>query len=103
MMGAEVANNYNNNNIRVEEYQQMEECDVDISDSELVSHVRRALKSVVAGDNDDYSQLVGLLHYNERLKPDEVAMLVTSLKGISGAVSYIDHVQHESLLASILL
>lgn len=100
-MGAEVANNYNNNNIRVEEYQQMEECDVDISDSELVSHVRRALKSVVAGDNDDYSQLVGLLHYNERLKPDEVAMLVTSLKGISGAVSYIDHVQHESLLASI--
>ncbi|KAJ8447759.1 hypothetical protein Cgig2_015122 [Carnegiea gigantea] len=104
-MGAEIGN-YNINNRKMikeeeQEYQQMEEFDVDFTDSELVSHVRHALKSVALGDNDNYSQLVGLLHYNERLKADEVALLVTSLKAISGAVSYIDNVQHESLLTSI--
>ncbi|KAJ8448931.1 hypothetical protein Cgig2_030787 [Carnegiea gigantea] len=116
-MGAEIGNINNGKMIE-------EELDIDFTDSELVSHVRHALKSValtsilfasvgvlltvylsttarLQGDNDNYSQLVGLLHYNERLKADEVALLVTSLKAISGAVSYIDNVQHESLLTSV--
>ena len=33
----------------------------------------------IQGDNDNYSQLVGLLHYNEHLKADEVALLVVRL------------------------
>ncbi|KAJ8422848.1 hypothetical protein Cgig2_033487 [Carnegiea gigantea] len=116
-MGAEIGNINNGKMIEGE-------FDIDFTDSELVSHVRHALKSVgltsilfasvgvlitiylsttahLQGDNDNYSQLVGLLHYNERLKADEVALLVTSLKAISGAVSYIDNVQHESLLTSV--
>ncbi|XP_021691438.1 RNA polymerase I-specific transcription initiation factor rrn3 isoform X2 [Hevea brasiliensis] len=41
------------------------------------------------------------MHHSERLAPDEVALLVTSLKALSGAVSYIDNVHHDSLLNSI--
>ncbi|XP_074378731.1 sorting nexin 2A-like [Apium graveolens] len=40
-------------------------------------------------------------HHTERLAPDEVAMLVTSLKALSGAVSYIDSDHHKMLLSSI--
>ncbi|KAK9279483.1 hypothetical protein L1049_013162 [Liquidambar formosana] len=75
--------------------------DVNFSDSELVHHVRDALKSVALGDSDSYDQLVGVMHHTRRLAPDEVALLVTSLKALSGAVSYIDVVHHESLLSSI--
>ncbi|XP_024963755.1 RNA polymerase I-specific transcription initiation factor rrn3 [Cynara cardunculus var. scolymus] len=73
----------------------------DISDSELSHHVREALKSVLLGDTDDYDHIVGNMHNNKRLGPDEVAMLVTILRGLSGAVSYIDVVHHRILLSSI--
>ncbi|KAF8409883.1 hypothetical protein HHK36_002401 [Tetracentron sinense] len=76
--------------------------DFDFSDSELVYHVRDALRSVSVGDNEHYDQLIGFMHYTKHLAPDEVAMLVTSLKALSGAVSYIDILLHESLLSSIL-
>ncbi|XP_057997296.1 uncharacterized protein LOC110645367 isoform X2 [Hevea brasiliensis] len=75
--------------------------DVNFSDSELVYHVRDALVSVQSGDSDSYHQLVGVMHHSQRLAPDEVALLVTSLKALSGAVSYIDNVHHDSLLNSI--
>ncbi|XP_021606460.1 RNA polymerase I-specific transcription initiation factor RRN3 isoform X2 [Manihot esculenta] len=92
-MGVEMAYQYNG------EFQEME--DVNFSDSELVCHVRDALISVQTGDSDSYHQLVGVMHHSERLAPDEVALLVTSLKALSGAVSYIDNVHHDSLLNSI--
>ncbi|KAJ7953988.1 RNA polymerase I-specific transcription initiation factor RRN3 [Quillaja saponaria] len=76
--------------------------DVNFSDSEIVSHVRHALTSVILGNSDSYDELVGVLHHKERLSADEVAMLVTSLKALTGAVSYIDFVQHEALVFAIL-
>uniref|UniRef100_A0A2P2LI22 Uncharacterized protein MANES_11G091200 n=3 Tax=Rhizophora mucronata TaxID=61149 RepID=A0A2P2LI22_RHIMU len=75
--------------------------DVNFSDSELVYHVRDALLSVQLGNSDSYHQLVGVMHHSERLALDEVALLVTSLKALSGAVSYIDDAHHHSLLSSI--
>ncbi|XP_020533522.1 RNA polymerase I-specific transcription initiation factor RRN3 isoform X2 [Jatropha curcas] len=53
------------------------------------------------GDNESYHQLVGVMHHSKRLSSDEVALLVTSLKALSGAVSCIDNIYHESLLSSI--
>lgn len=74
---------------------------VNFSDTELVYHVRNALKSSIEGDRDSYNQLVGVMHHNERLLPEEVALLVTCLKSLNGAVSCIDIIHHQSLLASI--
>ncbi|GAB4835494.1 hypothetical protein Ancab_000403 [Ancistrocladus abbreviatus] len=81
------------------EYLEME--DVNFSDSELVSHVKEALRLVSSGDSDSYNQLVGVLYNKVLYAPDEVALLVTSLKAISGAVSYVDIKLHESLLTAI--
>nr|GLL46411.1 RNA polymerase I-specific transcription initiation factor RRN3-like [Ipomoea trifida] len=75
---------------------------VDLSDSELVYHVRDALKSAIQGDMDNYSQLVGVINRDQHLSTEEVALLVTCLKALSGAVSCIDIVHHQSLLSSIL-
>ncbi|XP_019179737.1 PREDICTED: RNA polymerase I-specific transcription initiation factor RRN3-like [Ipomoea nil] len=74
---------------------------VDLSDSELLYHVRDALKSAIQGDMDNYSQLVGVINHDQHLSPEEVALLVTCLKALSGAVSCIDIVHHKSLLSSI--
>ncbi|XP_042486745.1 RNA polymerase I-specific transcription initiation factor RRN3 [Macadamia integrifolia] len=82
-----------------EYYEEM--ADVDFSDSEVVSYVRDTLKSVAQGDTDRYNQLIGVMHHSEGLAPDEVALLVTSLKALSGVVSYVDIVLHEALLSSI--
>ncbi|KAL3527319.1 hypothetical protein ACH5RR_011975 [Cinchona calisaya] len=71
------------------------------TDSQLVYHVKNALKAALEGDCDNYNQLVGVMHHSERLLPDEVALLVTCLKSLSGAVSCIDVVHHRSLLAAI--
>uniref|UniRef100_A0A803L501 Uncharacterized protein n=1 Tax=Chenopodium quinoa TaxID=63459 RepID=A0A803L501_CHEQI len=96
-MGVEPANY-----TKEEQYQQMEaDDDIDRTDSEIVFHIRQALKSASSDENDDYNELVGLLHYNDRLSPEDVAMLVTSLKALSGAVSCIDTVLHGSLLDTI--
>ncbi|XP_071702066.1 RNA polymerase I-specific transcription initiation factor rrn3-like [Rutidosis leptorrhynchoides] len=73
----------------------------DVSDYELSHHVREALKSAILGDTDEYNQIVGHMHHNVRLDPDEVAMLVTILRALSEAVSHIDVVHHRSLLSSI--
>lgn len=75
--------------------------DVNFTDNELVYHVRTALKSVSLGDSESYDELIGVMHHRERLSPDEVALLVTCLKALSGTVSCIDVVHHESLLSSI--
>ncbi|GJW08306.1 RNA polymerase I-specific transcription initiation factor RRN3-like protein isoform X1 [Tanacetum coccineum] len=73
----------------------------DVTDYELTHHVREALKSVLLGDTNEYDQLIGNMHNNVHLVPDEVAMLVTILRALSGAVSYIDVVHHRALLSSI--
>jgi RNA polymerase I-specific transcription initiation factor RRN3 len=71
------------------------------SDLDLVDHVRDALKSVSLGDCDKYNELIGLLYCDERLNLDKVALLVTVLKALCGAVCYIDVVHHHKLLACI--
>ncbi|XP_016447846.2 uncharacterized protein LOC107772905 [Nicotiana tabacum] len=81
-------------------YAEME--NVEITDTELFYHVRGALKSALEGDPDKYNQLVGVMHCKERLVPEEVALLVTCLKALSGSVSCLDIVHHQSLLSSIL-
>ncbi|KAC9975338.1 hypothetical protein E3N88_45001 [Mikania micrantha] len=48
----------------------------DVSDYELSHYVRKALKSVLEGKTDDYDQFIRNMHHNDRLVPDEVAMLV---------------------------
>ncbi|KAI4327870.1 hypothetical protein L6164_020282 [Bauhinia variegata] len=73
----------------------------DFTDSEIVYHVREALKLAEQGNRDNYDELVGLLHHKERLSPDEVALLVTSLKALSGAVSNMDSAHHGALLSAI--
>ncbi|KAL8128091.1 hypothetical protein AgCh_014882 [Apium graveolens] len=55
----------------------------------------------IKGQPDSYHELIGNPHHTERQAPDEVAMLVTSLKALSGAVSYIDSDHHKMLLSSI--
>ncbi|XP_021772671.1 RNA polymerase I-specific transcription initiation factor rrn3-like [Chenopodium quinoa] len=96
-MGVEPANY-----TKEEQYQQMEaDDDIDRTDSEVIFHIRQALKSASSDENDDYNELIGLLHYNDHLSPEDVAMLVTSLKALSGAVSCIDTVHHGSLLDTI--
>lgn len=86
-MGVELANN---NSVYDE-----------LDDLNVVRYVRDALASVQYGDSDSYNQLVGVMHHSGRLAPDEVALLETSLKGLSGAVTCIDVVHHGSLLSSI--
>lgn len=91
-MGVELAN---------ERAQFLEMEEVNFTDNELVYHVRTALKSASLGDSESYDELIGVMHHRERLSPDDVAMLVTCLKALSGTVSCIDVVHHESLLSSI--
>ncbi|KAI9109672.1 hypothetical protein K1719_019302 [Acacia pycnantha] len=73
----------------------------DFSDLELIYHVRDALISVPLGNRDNYDELVGHLHPMQRPTADQVALLVTTLKALSGAVSYIDIVHHEALIYAV--
>ncbi|XP_061362183.1 uncharacterized protein LOC133305934 [Gastrolobium bilobum] len=86
-----------------EEFPEME--NADFSDSQLIYYVRDALAAVTLGDRENYDELVGYLFLKKNLKKnlnlDEVALLVTTLKALSGAVSYIDSVHHESLLSAV--
>lgn len=75
--------------------------ELSFTDSELDYHVRNALKAVVQGDCDFYNQLVAVIHHKERLVAEEVALLVTCLKAVTGAVSSIHIAHHRSLLAAI--
>ncbi|CAA0828643.1 RNA polymerase I specific transcription initiation factor RRN3 protein [Striga hermonthica] len=70
-------------------------------DSELHYRVRNALRAAVKGDSDFYNQLVAVIHHNNRLAADEVALLLACLKAVTGAVSCIDIVHHRALLAAI--
>lgn len=81
------------------QYSDME--DANYSDSELFYHIKDALKSVLVGEVEKYQQLVGVLYHKDNLQPDEVALLETSLKALSGSVSCIDIVHHDSLLTAI--
>ncbi|KAL6220829.1 hypothetical protein ACLB2K_008583 [Fragaria x ananassa] len=71
------------------------------SDYDLALHVKDVLLSVSSGDVvsvENYRELVGRLYRPARHSPDDVAKLVASLKGLSGAASYIDSAVHVGLL-----
>ncbi|KAL1187642.1 hypothetical protein V5N11_005036 [Cardamine amara subsp. amara] len=74
---------------------------VDLSDTDLVITVRRALTNVQAGESDLYDELVGVMHIKESADADAVAQLETVLKALLGSVAYIDIVHHKKLLSSI--
>ncbi|KAK7278977.1 hypothetical protein RJT34_24018 [Clitoria ternatea] len=73
----------------------------ELSDSQLVQLVKNSLAAAISGDRDDYEELVGYLHPKKNPRADEIAMLVTTLKALSGAVSDIDWVHHEALLFAV--
>ncbi|KAL4309247.1 hypothetical protein GQ457_01G039440 [Hibiscus cannabinus] len=88
--------------LELPKYPEIEEDNVlNFTDSELVSHVKNALTSVLSGDHNSYNQLVGVMHHSKHLAPDEVALLETTLKALAGAVSSIDVTHHDSLLSAI--
>ncbi|KAH9611145.1 hypothetical protein KSS87_004808 [Heliosperma pusillum] len=74
----------------------------DLSDYQVVVYVRNALQSAFSDDTSEYSGLISVLHHNERLSDDEIALLLTCLKALSGAARSIDSVQHGDLLNTIL-
>ncbi|BFG20365.1 hypothetical protein CerSpe_066390 [Prunus speciosa] len=74
--------------------------DHDLIDSYLVYRARDTLYSVWSGDTEDYRQLLSAMN-PEELGANEVAMLVTNLKALAGAVAYIDNVLHDELLSAI--
>ncbi|CAL9027403.1 unnamed protein product [Prunus brigantina] len=74
--------------------------DHDLIDSYLVYRARDTLCSVSSGDTEDYRQLLSAMN-PEELGANEVAMLVTNLKALAGAVAYIDNVLHNELLSAI--
>ncbi|KAI3879705.1 hypothetical protein MKX03_014195 [Papaver bracteatum] len=80
-------------NMEDEEYTDTEEID----DSQVSAHIRGILSRVPQGDTTDYYELVGKLSQSEYLFPDDVALLV----GLSGAVTCIDTVRHETLMKAI--
>uniref|UniRef100_A0A6M2F4S1 RNA polymerase I-specific transcription initiation factor RRN3 n=1 Tax=Populus davidiana TaxID=266767 RepID=A0A6M2F4S1_9ROSI len=98
-MGVELTHKYTE--YRAMEDQEEVEEGVSVTDWDLVYHVRDALLYVKTGDRSSYHQLVGVLHHRDRFAPDKVALLLTSLKALSGAVSYINDDDHVSLLQSI--
>ncbi|KAK6258064.1 hypothetical protein SCA6_012538 [Theobroma cacao] len=62
--------------LELPKYPEMEEDNfVNFTDSEIVSHVKDALTSVLSGDSNSYNQLVAVMHHSKRLAPDEVALL----------------------------
>ncbi|KAI3935519.1 hypothetical protein MKW92_039040 [Papaver armeniacum] len=75
----------------------------EINDSQVSAHIRGILSRVPQGDTTDYYELVGKLSQSGYLFPDDVALLVTILKGLSGAVTVacIDTVRHETLMKAI--
>ncbi|MED6194052.1 hypothetical protein PIB30_024819 [Stylosanthes scabra] len=82
-----------------QEFTEME--NAEFSDFQLICHVRDALSAVTLGDRENYDELVGYLHRKESPNPDEIALLETTLKALSGTVSSIDSVHHESLLSAL--
>ncbi|XP_058731125.1 RNA polymerase I-specific transcription initiation factor rrn3-like [Vicia villosa] len=81
-----------------EELRTMEEDE--ISDLQLIYHVRDALLEVTGG-RENYDELVGCLQPKRNLTSHEAAQLVTILKALAGVVSYIDSVHHGALIFAL--
>ncbi|MCL7028862.1 hypothetical protein MKW94_002434 [Papaver nudicaule] len=81
-----------------EEYMEGE---IEYDDSQVAAHIRGILSKSGGDHTDDYNELVGILNKSGHLSPDQVASLVMSLKGLSGAVGSIDVVRHENLVRAI--
>ncbi|CAN4083616.1 unnamed protein product [Withania somnifera] len=79
-------------------YAEME--NVEITDTDLYYYVRGALKSALQGDTDKYGELVKVMNHDEWPGPEKVALIVTCLKALSGSVSCLDIVHHQSLISS---
>ncbi|KAI3894246.1 hypothetical protein MKX03_021836 [Papaver bracteatum] len=73
------------------------------NDSKVMAHIRGVLSRFAQGDATDYNELVGKLNQSGYLSPDDMALLVMSLKGLSGAVASIDIVRHETLLQAVFV
>ncbi|MQL99130.1 hypothetical protein Taro_031848 [Colocasia esculenta] len=74
------------------------------SDEEVVAHVREALQSVALGDREQYEWLLyEVLDPTDNAGPDHEALLVATLKALSGVVSFIDVDYHRSLYTSMSL
>ncbi|RZC75899.1 hypothetical protein C5167_000348, partial [Papaver somniferum] len=65
------------------------------------AHIRGILSRVPRGDTTEYHELVGKLNQSGNLFPEDVALLVTILKCLSGAVACMDTVRHETLIKAI--
>ncbi|KAL5097466.1 hypothetical protein RYX36_001793 [Vicia faba] len=74
--------------------------DAEISDLQLIYHVRDALLEVTDG-RENYEELVGCLQPKRNLNSHEAAQLVTILKALAGVVSYIDSVHHGTLIFAL--
>ncbi|KAI3832235.1 hypothetical protein MKX03_020760 [Papaver bracteatum] len=61
------------------------------NDSKVTSHIRGVLSRFSQGDATDYNELVGKLKQSGYLSPDDMALLVMSLKGLSRAVACFRH------------
>ncbi|XP_057416668.1 uncharacterized protein LOC130711181 [Lotus japonicus] len=79
-----------------------------LSDLQLVYHVRDALVAVTLGERENYDDLVGCLFRplnwtlkKKHLNEDEIALVVTTLNALAGAVSYIDFSHHNALLSAV--
>lgn len=82
-----------------EELPEMETTDV--SDLQLIYSVRDTLVEVTLGVRENYDELVRYLHPKRNPSAEEFAALVTTLRGLSGAVSYIDPAHHDALLFAL--
>ncbi|XP_078442326.1 uncharacterized protein LOC144712024 [Wolffia australiana] len=72
------------------------------SDSEVVAHVQEALRSVALGDREQYEWLLyEVLCPKRNNSPDQDALLLATLRALSGAVLHIDVDHHQSLYSLI--
>lgn len=84
----------------VNEYLSVMEEDVEINDLQLNYYYRDTLLAGSDG-GENYAELVKCLQPKKHLKSHDAAQLLTTLKSLSEVVSYIDPIQHESLLSSL--
>jgi RNA polymerase I-specific transcription initiation factor RRN3 len=74
--------------------------EAEISDLQLMYFVRDALLEVKE-NRENYDELVGYLNPKSKLNSHQVARLMTTLKALSGVVSYINPEHHDTLMFAI--
>ncbi|GAU41595.1 hypothetical protein TSUD_196640 [Trifolium subterraneum] len=74
--------------------------EAEISDLQLMYYVRDCLLQVKE-NRENYDELVGYLHPKRKFDSHHAAQLMTTLKALSGVVSYINPVHHETLIFAL--